>query len=56
MLVEDGGVLHGHVEARELDHLGIEAAMGERTIADLERERDSRLVLLLKMLRDTEGA
>lgn len=35
---------------------GIEAEMGDRTIDDLERERDSRLVLLLKMLRDTEGA
>lgn len=35
---------------------GIEAEMGERTIGDLERERDDRLVLLLKMLRDTEGA
>lgn len=34
---------------------GIEEEMGERTIDDLERERDDRLVLLLKMLRDTEG-
>lgn len=34
---------------------GIEREMGDRTIGDLERERDDRLVLLLKMLRDTEG-
>lgn len=36
--------------------VGIEAEMGDRTIDDLERERDGRLILLLKMLRETEGA
>ncbi len=35
---------------------GVEAEMAGRSLADLERERDQRLVLLLKMLRDTEGA
>ena len=35
---------------------GVEAEMAGRSLADLERERDRRLVLLLKMLRDTEGA
>jgi carnitine 3-dehydrogenase len=34
---------------------GIEDEMGDRTIDDLERERDTRLILLLKMLRDTKG-
>jgi 3-hydroxyacyl-CoA dehydrogenase len=32
---------------------GIDAEMGDRTIDDLEAERDARLVALLKMLRDT---
>lgn len=35
---------------------GIEREMGDRTIEDLENERDTRLVLLLKMLRETETA
>lgn len=35
---------------------GIEDEMGERSIDDLEHERDTRLVALLKMLRTTEGA
>lgn len=34
---------------------GIEAEMGDRTIEDLENERDTRLVLLLRMLKETEG-
>lgn len=34
---------------------GIEREMGGRTIDDLERERDSRLILLLKMLHETEA-
>jgi len=35
---------------------GIEREMAGRSMADLERERDQRLILLLKMLRETEGA
>jgi len=34
---------------------GIREEMGKRSIADLEAERDTRLIALLKMLRETES-
>ncbi len=34
--------------------VGIDAEMGDRTIDDLEAQRDARLIALLRMLRETE--
>ncbi len=48
--------LTGDGDLRDRLIAGVEAEMAGRSLADLERERDQRLVLLLKMLRDTEGA
>jgi 3-hydroxyacyl-CoA dehydrogenase len=43
-------------ELKETLAQGIKEEMGDRTIDDLERQRDARLIALLRMLKETEGA